>query len=322
MEHPRRWAISLAIPLVAVAVISAAGQGLAPAVARTSDGRIDLQGMWLNDTATPLERPVELAGSEFFTEEQAREYEKRYQLDRTIAISRDKDFELDAAGDLDTYEPGRVLPGGRTSLITDPADGKVPALTPQAQQLVTERAQRREQHYAENPEDLQNAERCLVVGNAAVPPIMPAFYNNTVQIVQTRDYVVILSEMIHEARVIPLDGRPHLPPGMHRWTGDSIGRWEGDTLVVDTANFTTRTTLRGSGPALHLIERFTLSGPDTLSYRFTIDDPASFVRPWSAESVMTRTDGMMFEYACHEANYSMSNVLRGARFAERKKSER
>ena len=245
------------------------------------------------------------------------ECQKRYQLDRTIAISRNKTFELDAAGDLDTYEPGQVLPGGRTSLITDPPDGKVPALTPQGQRLLAERTEHLDRHYAENPEDLPNAERCLVIGSAAVPPLMPAFYNNTLQIVQTRDYVMILSEMIHDVRVIALDGRAHLPPEIRKWTGDSIGHWEGDTLVVDTTNLTTKTTLRGSGSSMHIIERFTVGPAGTLTYQFTIDDPATFVRSWSAESVMSRTDGMMFEYACHEANYSMSNVLRGARFAEK-----
>jgi hypothetical protein len=148
---------------------------------------------------------------------------------------------------------------------------------------------------------------------------MPVFYNNTVQIVQTDDYVVIVSEMIHEARVIPLNRRTHLAPEIRLWKGDSIGRWEGNTLVVDTTNFTDNTPLRGSGRSLHLIERFTLKGADTLTYQFTIDDPESFVRSWTAQSEMSRTDQQMFEYACHEANYSMGNVLRGSRFEESKK---
>jgi len=296
----------LAAAGVVAAAISAAGQQRHP----------DFQGMWLNDTATPLERPAEFAGREFATEREAREYEKRYQLDRTLAISLDKDFELDAAGDLDTYDPGHLLPGGRTSLVVDPADGRVPALTPDAQAKATERTTHLTQHFAENPEDLRSADRCLVVGNSSVPPMLPVFYNNLVQVVQTDRSVLIVSEMIHDARIVALDGRPHLPAAIRQWKGDSIGRWDGDTLVVDTTNFTDKTPFRGSSSALHVVERFTLSAPDTLTYRFTIDDPA-FTRPWTGESRLTRTDERMFEYACHEANYSMTDVLRGARFRER-----
>jgi hypothetical protein len=313
-----KHATALTCSVITAAVIFVAGQALSgESKARTPDRRPDLQGMWLNDTATPLERPNAFAGKASFSADEAREYEKRYLLDGTLAISRDKAFELDAAGDLDTYEPGHVLPGGRTSLITDPADGRVPALTPEAQRLLIERTQHLDQHYAENPEDLSNADRCLVIGHAAVPPMLPVFYNNAVQIVQTGDYVMILSEMIHDARVIPLDGRAHLPPTIRQWKGDSIGHWEGETLVVDTTNFSDGTTLRGSGTMLHVIERFALRPPDTLTYQFTIDDPASFVRSWSAEGMMSRTHAPMFDYACHEANYSMVDVLRGARFAEK-----
>ena len=302
---PRR-SIALAAAGVMAAAISMAGQSRHP----------DVQGMWLNDTATPLERPAEFAGREFATAQEAREYEKRYQLDRTLAISLDKAFELDAAGDLDTYDPGHLLPGGRTSLIVDPRDGRVPTLTADAQALATERADHLRQHFAENPEDLRSADRCLVVGNSAVPPMLPVFYNNLVQIVQTDRSVLIVSEMIHDARVVALDRTGHLPSSIRQWKGDSIGHWEGDTLVVDTTNFTDKTPLRGSSSALHVIERFTRTAPDTLTYRFTIDDPA-FTRPWTGESRLTRTDERMFEYACHEANYSMTDVLRGARYREK-----
>ena len=288
---------------------------------RTADGHPDLQGMWLNNTATPLERPKAVNGRPAFTSAEAREYESRYLLDRTVSNSRNKDFALDAAGaDIDSYEPGKLLPGRRTSMINDPPDGMIPALTPEARGALTERTQHLEQHYAENPEDLTNSERCLVAG--FVPPLLPVFFNNTLQIVQTRDAVVIVSEMIHDARVVSLTRRTHLPASIKRWGGDSIGRWEGDTLVVDTTNFSTKTTLRGSGTGLHLIERFSLSDPNTLRYEFTIDDPASFVRAWTADSQMVRTTQRMYEYACHEANYSMGNILRGARFAEKQKEER
>ncbi|MEQ1729917.1 MAG: hypothetical protein ABL982_16245 [Vicinamibacterales bacterium] len=308
-----RWLPGLCLSACLATVSPAVAQS-----ARTPDGRPDLQGLWLNDTATPLERSAALEGRASFTPAEAAAYEQRYQLDRTVALSRNKDFELDAsASDLDTYEPGKLLPGGRTSMITDPPTGVVPPLTPEAAQRFRERNQHLETHYAENPEDLRPGERCLIVGNSYVPPLLPAFYNNTLQIVQTRDAVVILSEQIHDARVISLTRRTHLPAAIRPWAGDSIGRWEGDTLVVDTTNFSSRTTLRGSGTGLHVVERFSLKGGNTLRYQFSIDDPASFTRPWSGDSEMSRTEGPLFEYACHEGNYSMSNILSGARFQER-----
>jgi hypothetical protein len=196
----------------------------------------------------------------------------------------------------------------------------VPALIPGAQQRFSERNERLKVHYLENPEDFTFAERCLIVANTSAPPMLPAFYNNNVQIVQTRDYVTIVSEMIHDVRIIPLNRRAHLPAGIGQWKGDSIGHWDGDTLVVDTTNFTDKTTLRGSGTALHVVERFSLGDPDTLKYQFTIDDPGAFVRSWSGESVMTRTDDRMFEYACHEANESLPIMMRGARFDEKRPS--
>jgi len=272
--------------------------------------------MWLNNTATPLERPKEFSEKPVFTEDEARTYEKQYLIDRAIATNIDNPFELDVAADIDVFEPGRVLPNRRTSLIVDPGDGKIPALTPEAQKALRDKTQHLKDHYAENPEDLRIGERCLMIGgNVAGPPMLTHFYNNNIQIVQTRDYVLIVNEMIHDARIIHLDRREHLPPPVRLWKGDGVGRWEGDALVVDTTNFNDETSLRGSGITLHVTERFSLRDPDTLRYQFTIDDPA-FVRSWSADSAMSRTSGRMFEYACHEANYSMTNVLKAARFSE------
>mgnify|MGYP006915173441 CR=1 FL=1 len=285
---------------------------------RTPDGRPDLQGLWLNDTATPLERPAELGDRATFTEAEAAAYESRYQLDRTVAISRDKDFELDAAGDLDTYEPGHLLPGRRASMITDPANGRVPPMTPAGARRLAERNKHLNDHYAENPEDLTFAERCLIVANASVPPMLPTFYNNTLQIVQTPTQVAFVSEQIHDVRIVSLTRREHLPASVRLWKGDSIGRWEGDTLIVDTTNFTDKTTFRGSTPALHLVERFSLRDANTLAYAFTIDDPAAFTASWTGDSQLERTVGPMFEYACHEGNYSLPYVLRGRRFQEDK----
>jgi hypothetical protein len=306
----------IATLLLAIVV---AGRGiLAQHSQRTPDGHPDFQGMWLNDTATPLERPRDFSDRPSLSDAEAREYEKRYQLDRTAAISPlDPVFDLKAAADLDTYEPGHLLPGNRTAMIIDPPDGRVPALTSEAQRRLTAQTDRLRTHYAENPENFPNTERCLVMANSSSPPMLPVFYNNNVQIVQTRDYVMILSEMIHDARIIPLatsrGGRTHLPAGIGQWLGNSIARWEGETLVVDTTNFTDKTTVRGSGPRLHVVERFTQIDPKTLRYQFTVEDPASFTRAWSGESAMTRTDGRMYEYACHEANYSLASVMRGAR---------
>jgi hypothetical protein len=310
-----RWAVLLAVAIEATMT----AQTRLP---RTPDGRPDLQGIWLNDTATPLERPREFAGRLTISDAEARAYEQRYQTDRTLALATtlgqvDPAVELAIAGDIDTYEPGRLLPGNRTAMITDPADGRVPAMLPDAQRRQAERSTHLQSRYADNPEDFPNSERCLVVGNASTPPMLPAFYNNHVQIVQTRDAVMILSEMIHDLRVVPLNRREHLPPSIQRWTGDSIGRWEGDTLVVDTTNFTDKTRYRGTGASLHVIERFSLTDSNSLAYEFTIDDPTTFTRPWTARSGMSRTDEAMFEFACHEGNYSLPNVLRGARFAER-----
>jgi hypothetical protein len=288
---------------------------------RTPDGHPDLQGMWLNDTATPLERLKDWAGRPTLSDAEAREYEKRYQLDRTAALTRDTpEFELDVAGDLDTYVPGRLLPGNRTSIITDPKDGRVPALTAEAQRRLTDLVERQNGHYAEGPENFTFPERCLQVAQTSSPPMMPAFYNNNFQIVQTRDYVMIVSEMIHDVRIIPLDGRSHLPAGIGFWKGQSVGHWDRDTLVVDTTNFSDKITFRGSGPGLHVIERFSLADANTLKYQFTIDDPASFATSWSGESQMTRTDDRMFEFACHEGNLSLPYTMRGARFQEQKKS--
>jgi hypothetical protein len=316
----RQQAAFIALSSAFIAAAGLAGAGLsAQATARTPDGLPDLQGMWLNDTATPLERTKEFADKAVFTDAEARDYERHYQLDRTMALSRgDPAFEIVVAGDLDTYEPGHVLPGMRTSMITDPADGRIPALRPEAARVFSERTAHMTAHYAENPEDFPNAERCLMIGNTAGPPMLPVFYNNNVRIVQTHDYVMIESEMIHDARLIPLNRTTHLPSAIRQWKGDSIGRWEGDTLVVDTTNFSDETTVRGSGSALHVVERFTLRSAGVLAYQFTIDDPVAFSRPWSAESVMSKTSDRMFEYACHEANYSLVNVMKGSRLGEQR----
>ena len=303
--------IALAAGVAVGAPVRLVGQvGRVGQVGSALESERDLQGIWTNATLTPLERPVDLAGKEFFTEKEAAEYEKAAR-ERNDADRRDSNADADLAVGYNAawWDRGtNVVSTRRTSLITDPRDGRVPPLTPAAQQRAAARAEARRLHPADGPEDASLADRCIVRGTA-VPPMLPAGYNNNYQIVQTPDHVVILVEMIHDARIIPLDGRPHLSKKIPQWVGDSRGRWEGKTLVVETANFTDKTNFRGSGEHLRVTERFTRVGKDTLLYQFTVDDPQSFTRPWSGEIPMKRAEGPLFEYACHEGNYSMENTL-------------
>jgi hypothetical protein len=213
------------------------------------------------------------------------------------------------------------------SLIIDPPDGKIPPLTPAAQKKAPGEPVRVRTGGAgtDGPEDRGLAERCIV-GFSTGPPMLPAGYNNNIQIVQARNYVGILVEMIHDLRVVPLDDRPHLPKAVRQWLGDSRGRWDGNTLVIETTNFTDKTAsisltglAIGSAKELRLIERFTRVAPDQLTYEFTINDPETFTRPFTGRLVMNRTNQQIYEYACHEGNYALANILRGARADERKK---
>jgi hypothetical protein len=214
----------------------------------------------------------------------------------------------------------RVVPTRRTSLVIDPPDGRIPPLTPEAQKrqaAVT--ANRATRGPADHPEDRSLWERCLTRGLPNV--LLPQPYNGNYQVFQTRDHVVILAEMIHDARIIPLDGRPHLPSRLRQWMGDSVGHWEGDTLVVDTTNFTSKTNFRGAGENLRLVERFTRTAPGVLVYQVTVHDPTTFTRPWTIELPAVPSDGEIYEYACHEANYGLEGILRGHRAQEKTSSE-
>ena len=204
----------------------------------------------------------------------------------------------------------------RTSLIVDPPDGKIPALTADAQRRADARAADRRDHPTDGPENQGLPTRCLLFG--AGPPIVPGPYNNLVQILQFPDHVIIFNEMIHDARLVPLDGRPHTPKTIRKWLGDSRGRWDGNTLVIDTTNFTDKTNFRGGDENLHVVERLTRTGPGTLLYEFSIDNPTAFTKPWSVQMTMTKSDERIFEYACHEANYAMTGILRGARAEEKR----
>jgi hypothetical protein len=296
-------------------------------VPRTPDGQPDLQGIWSNGTLTPLERPRELAGKQFFTEQEAAEYEKRV-LERNNADRRDnQDAEADVALAYNNfwYDRGtKIVPTRRTSLIVDPPDGRIPPLTPEAQKREAARAEARHgRGAADSWEDRNLGERCLTRG----APKLPGGYNNNFLILQGPGHVAILQEMIHEVRVIPLDGRPHVPQNVRQWLGDSRGHWEGNTLVVDTINF--RDEIRsnafnccgGAGANLHLVEHFTRVDNDTIDYQYTVDDPATFARPWTVAVPLTKTPGPIYEYACHEGNYGMVGILSGARAEEKAAQE-
>ena len=294
--------------LTSCSLLALAIAAFSPAIRAQRPPAGGLDGIWTYATMTPLERPRELAAKATLTPAEAAEYE-RQTIERQGATNN-------TAGP-DWWDPGtRVLVNGRTSLIVDPPDGRVPALTAEAQQRATARAQaRRERGSADGPEDRGLNERCLN-WSVAGPPMLPGLYNNNVLIIQTRDYVTIVSEMIHDARIVPMDGRAH--GTVPRWMGDSRGRWEGATLVVDTVGFTGKTAFRGSGEQLHLVERFTRVDADTIEYRFTAEDPSTWTRPFTGMFPMKKTAGPIYEYACHEGNErSMVGILRGARAQEK-----
>lgn len=279
----------------------------------------DLSGIWTNVTITPLERPRELGNKAFFTPEEAATYEREVNQ-RNNADNRESNPEADVGHAYNQFwwdRGTKVVAGLRTSLIIDPPDGRIPALTPAAQKRMDAQLAYGRDHATDGPENRLLQERCLLWPTAG-PPMLPSFYNNEYQIVQTKDTVAIVVEMIHDVRTIPLDGRPHLPPNIRQWMGDPRGHWEGNTLVVDTTNFTDKTRFRGADEHLHLTERFTRVNPNLIRYEFTVDDPTTFTRPWTAQIPMTRSKGPVFEYACHEGNYALVDILAGARAAENK----
>ena len=287
------------------------------AAAAIAAGQPDLRGIWSNATITPLERPSDLAGKATFSAEEAAAYEKQV-AERNNVDRRSRNAEADVTLGYNDFwwdRGTKVISSRRTSLIVDPPDGRIPALTPAARKRADAARAWTTEHATDGPEGRSLSERCILWSTAG-PPMLPGPYNNNFQIFETRNQVVILNEMIHDARVIPLDGRPHLASNIRLWMGDSRGHWEGQTLVVDSTNFSGKFSFRGSDENLHLTERFTRVSPDTLLYEFTVDDPTAFTRPWTAQIPMTKTKGPIFEYACHEGNYAMTDILAGARAAE------
>jgi hypothetical protein len=278
---------------------------------RTPWGEPDLQGLWSYATITPLERPGNLVGREQLTdaEVEAVNSEARNGADR-----RDGGAEADLARAYNAFWYDRGKSTGRTALIVDPADGRLPSLTSEGRQRLAARSARGDSY--DGPEDRPLQERCITYHG--VPPL-PSGYNNTYQIFQTPGYVAIVDENIHDVRGIPLDGRPHVGQAIRQWNGDSRGHWEGNTLVVETTNYSPKTTFRfPTSPTLRAVERFTRVAPDAIDYRFTITDPAVYTRPWTvALPLAGLPDYVIYEYACHEGNYAISHALSGARAQEK-----
>jgi hypothetical protein len=326
--HACALAIFAAAPLVyaaSPAAKDAAKSTKAWTLPRTPDGQPDFEGYWTNGTYIPLERPKELGNKEFYTEAEALAVEqKKVKEDHSQAAD---DIHYDnVIWQGDKWAKG--APNLRTSIVFDPPDGRLPPLSPEGQQRAKElAAQARDREASVSAESRSLGERCITWG-ADGPPLLGSTYNANYQILQNAGSVFILTEMIHAVRAIPLDGRPHVAASIRELAGDSRGHWEGDTLVVDTTNFTDKTNFRGppatarqdifSSPQLHVIERFTRTSDDTIVYRFTVDDPGTWTKPWSGETLMRKTKGPIYEYACHEGNYGLADILEGARKAEKK----
>ena len=296
---------------------------------RTADGQPDLQGFWTTQTFTPLQRPDRFAGREFLTDDEVAELTQILTAQgvdpltrNPLAVEDDEErrertlqtdpTHYDNAMWLTTTIP-KGLSSRRTSLIVDPPDGRIPPRTPEGERRAAVRAATRG---FDGYENRPFQERCIAWSHEG-PPMVPPPYNDLYQIFQTSGYVVLFPELSNNpVRIIPTDGRPHVSPRIRQWPGDSRGRWEGDTLVVDTTNFNHKSGFQGSGDALHVVERFTRVDADTILYEFTVED-TSWTRSWSVEVPMVQTDGPLYEYTCHEGNYGMRNTLRGARRADR-----
>ena len=308
------------LALVPLLAAPAVGQGEAP---RTAWGAPDLQGVWDFRTITPLQRPEELGDQEFLTEEEAANREQAA-VNRDIELWEAAPRRTEAGGSVGAYNNfwmdrgTNVIETRRTSLIIDPPNGRMPPLSEDGQRRADERRARREVSPADSWLDRSSFDRCILGFNQG-PPMTPGGYNQNMQLFQTEDHVVVLNEMVHDSRIIPIDGRAR--PGIDSWTGESRGRWEGDTLVVETIDFSAKHSWRGTTSDRHLIERFTRVDADTLVYEFTVTDPGTWTAPWTAQVPMRLNELPLFEYACHEGNYSLEGILSGARADERKAAQ-
>ena len=336
MSWTKRIVVGLMLALPAVAAAQSGEKTL-----RTAWGHPDLQGVWDFRTITPMERPGELAGKQVLSAEEAAAYEaevnRRQNRDLIDPAKGGASYPPESEGGVVPYNEfwydrgSALVEGRRTSLVVDPPDGRIPPLTPEAENRLAARAKAREGVGRHEPTpggwvgDIgpgHLAVRCLAGLNSG-PPMDPGGYNQNVQLFQTADHVVLLNEMIHKVRVIPLDGREHLDARLRQWMGDSRGRWDGDSLVVETTNFLRETKFRDglSDANLHLIERFTRASPSTLLYEVTVTDPTVWTRPWTYRIPMQKSDQPLYEYACHEGNYGLYNILTGTRAREKAAEE-
>jgi hypothetical protein len=313
--------------LASFSLVAMAAASVGAAQPLTPDGQPDLQGVWLDNSATPLERPKELEGRQFLTDAEVTELKRR--ADRLFKngysdFAGGDTFFLAALRDVARYKnPNTTASSGemverefdnRTSLIVDPPDGKIPALTPdgkrrQAAAIAAVSFQRP----PAGPQDLSSAMRCITPGVPRIGGRFGAGNDGYYEIMQAPGYVIFFMEAFHDARIIPLDGRPHLPPAIRSWNGDSRGRWEGKTLVVDTTNFSAKSSFMGAAENLHLIERFTRVAADVINYEVTIDDATTWTKPWTVLVRLKQTKDKLYEFACHEGNLPMLGTLAGAR---------
>src|SRR5262245_6638404 len=302
---------SCLLALLLLTTISVSAQSKKSAIPRTPDGRPDLQGLWDFAQLTPLERPSEFANKDDITQEEAEQFAQK-RIETTHKDKRDGGAAADVARAYNDFwwDFGTRI-AKQPSLVVDPPDGRIPALTTEARER-----QGQQQPRYDHPEERPLAERCILGFNSG-PPMVPSAYNNNMQLVQTPQRIVILNEMIHSARVVDLSRRTHLPASMRFLTGDSIGRWDGDTLVIDTTNFSKDRAFRGASANMHLVEKFTRVDRDTLRYEFTVDDPSVWTKAWTVSLPMALSTEQMFEYACHEGNYALAGVLKGARYQEK-----
>jgi len=323
----RRLVISggfVALALAGAAVVSVGAQS-APATrpatsakaftAKTPWGDPDLQGVWDYKTITPLERPANFGDRQFLNDEEVARLESN--AAKRLDSPPDENTPANLVHAPYMTDPGRkVDEDHRTSLIVDPPNGRIPPLTAEAQQrLTTRRGAGGRDGGADGPENRSSLERCITWGLPTA--ILPGLYNNNIRILQGPGYVAITHEMVHDTRIVPLDGRKELSSKIHQWFGDSRGHWEGNTLVVETANFSDKTNYRGSGATLHMVEHFTRTGRNTVEYRLTVDDPTTWTKPWTVEEHMRTSEGDLYEYACHEGNYGLHNILEAARDEEK-----
>jgi len=325
----RRWRSAMGGLILGGAFAATLGAQPAWKPARTADNHPDFQGVWANNTVTPLQRPKQWEGKTTLTDADIA------QLQRVAAKIKENDGDAQFGdGFINAILAGIEKPGSydpatgnynqfwvvdrdwhdrRTALITDPADGRIPPMTPEAQQRRSAEIAQRREHAFEDPEVFPLGERCVNFGL----PRVQAGYNSYVQIVQAPGFVMIMNEMAHDARVVPTDGRPHRDARLRSWNGDSVGRWDGDTLVIDTTNFSPKSEFMGSHEHLHLVERLTRVSGDVLNYEFTVDDATTWTRPWTAMIPLRHKNELIYEYACHEGNEAIPDMLRGHRYEER-----